>query len=181
MSMLSVFSFDFLSLECLFKDSDHFLSVYLWSATPVAIALLLLVGHFAQGKGRNASTLANRLLLLGYLCLPAVALKQFQALDCVKVAGKLYLRIDTSISCETSNFTIFKLVDGLFISVYMAIPLMWLVLLMGNRRILNPPEATGSDKHLALFLRDHDEDLNPLRFLFAIYKPSFYFAEVIEM
>jgi hypothetical protein len=181
MSALSIFSFDFLSLECLFKNSNHLLSVYLWSATPVAIAVLLVVAHFIQRGSGGAAKLANRLLLLGFLALPPVALKLFQALDCVEIAKKRYLRIDTSIDCDTAQFRMFTVLDSLFIAFYMAIPLLWLTLLWLNRDRLNPSSTAGSDKKHALFLRDNDEGLVPLRFLFAAYKPSFYFAETVEM
>jgi hypothetical protein len=187
MSVFSVFSFDFLSLECFFTNSNQFLSVYLWSATPLLLAVVLVVAHVTRLNRRSDvdalswSSLANQILLLGYLVLPPVSLKQLQALDCVVIAGKSYLRIDTSIDCDSDAYAAFMLVDGLFITVYLSIPLVWMLLLYANRGRLNPSSVTGSDKKHALFLRDNDQGLFPLRFLFASYKPEFYFAEVIEM
>jgi hypothetical protein len=181
MDVLSIFSFDFLSLECLFKNSNHFVSVYVWSATPIAVAFLLVAVHIARFKFENQSVLANQVLLLGFLALPPVSLKLLQALDCVTVADKRYLRIDTSIDCDSAQFRLFTIVDVLFIFLYLSIPLVWLVLLALHRKRLNPASATGRDKKHALFLRDSDEGLAPLRFLFASYRPSFYFAECFEM
>jgi hypothetical protein len=75
---LSLFSFDFLSLECMFEKSDHFLSVYVWSVAPLCVAMVLLIVYAlrrvvspAEGAkvSTRASNLANRLLLLGYLVL----------------------------------------------------------------------------------------------------------------
>ena len=159
--------------------------MYLWSSVPIILALLLVLVHCAGSRCRpgsgSSTALVNHLLLLGYLVLPSVALKQLQALDCVEVAGKHYLRIDTSVDCDSAEFKAFRVVDGLFISAYLSTPLVWLALLLTHRDSLNPPPSTGSDEKLALFLRDQDQSLGPLRFLFGSYRPCFFFMEVIEM
>jgi hypothetical protein len=191
MSVLSFFSFDFLSLECLFKKSNHFLSVYLWSSVPLCLAAMLVVVHFTRRafwpstdqmvtSTRNEN-LATRLLLLGYLVLPSVSLKQLQALDCVAIEEKHYLRIDTSIDCDSKEYKLFRVVDGLFIAAYLATPLLWFALLAAHRDSLDPAPSSGSDKTLALFVRDQDPTLRPLRFLFGAYRPSMFYMEVVEM
>jgi hypothetical protein len=184
LSLFTLFSFDFLALECIFTNLNHFTSVYLWSAVPVVLAVGVVSVHLirANTDGRTStSTVTYQLLLLGYLVLPSVSLKQLQALDCVQVAGRSYLRIDTSIDCDSDEFKVFRVVDGLFIAAYLATPLVWLALLLAQRRGLNPAPTTGSDKKLALFLRDHNPALAPLRFLFSAYRPQVYFMEVVEM
>jgi hypothetical protein len=180
MSLLSVFSFDFLSLECLFKKSNHFSSVYIWSATPVAVAAVLVMTH-TLGRNVPRDVLTNRLLLLGFLALPPVSLKLLQALDCVAIADKHYLRIDTSIDCDSKEFKTFEILDGLFITVYLSIPLVWLALLSTNRHRLNPKHSSNKDVKHALFVRDNDQGLSALRFLFAAYKPQYFYAECVEM
>jgi hypothetical protein len=97
------------------------------------------------------------------------------------VAGKRYVRIDTSVDCDSQDFRAFRVVDILFIAVYLSIPLIWLALLLAQRDILNPASTTGSDKKLVLFLRDQDQHLRPLRFLFNSYSPACFYLEVIEM
>jgi hypothetical protein len=185
LSLLSFFSFDFLSLECIFEDSNHFTSVYLWSLTPIALALLLVAAHAVSsrfpGSTATRAVLVNRLLLLGYLVLPSVSLKQLQALDCVEVAGQRYLRIDTSVDCDSQEFKAFHVVDSLLITAYLSTPLLWLVLLFSHRESLNPPSTTGSDRRLAVFLRDQDHNVVLLRFLFDSYRTDYFFMEVIEM
>lgn len=224
MDALSFFSFGFLSLDCLFEDSDHETSVYLWSSVPLAIALVLVTAHLVQSVDRESgaaaassktSTLTYRLLFLGYLVLPVVALKQlqvlfvpvnqlklfhcflalpdrfsfllvflsfilltvvFQALDCVTIAERNYLRIDTSIDCDSSAFNTFRAVNGVFVAVYLATPLVWLAMLFLQREALMPTTSTGFGTKHALFLRDMNHKLDPLRFLFGIYKPQYYFA-----
>jgi hypothetical protein len=89
-----------------------------------------------------------------------------------------YLRVDTSIDCSSSDFRTFRVVNGLFIFVYLSIPLLWAVLLYLARDRLNP---RTSDRRLAYFLRDNDLSLAPIRFLFSVYKPNVYYFESFEM
>jgi len=196
LSALSIFSFDFLSLECMFHDSNHFVSVYLWSTTPIVLAVLLFISHAIEGRcsfgasNPTTSTLTYRLLLLCYLVLPPVSLKQLQALDCVNIAEGSYVRIDTSIDCNSDEFKTFLVLDILFIAIYLATPLVWFALLFRERKRLNPLAGAAAcesgGRHaevleLALGKRDSDTSLLPLRFLFSAYQPSFYYMECVEM
>jgi hypothetical protein len=40
-------------------------------------------------------------ILWSYLVVPPVARKQLEAMDCVEVAGKQYVRVETRVSCES--------------------------------------------------------------------------------
>jgi hypothetical protein len=171
----------FLTFECVVEQSDYFFTVYMWSATPALIAALLSLGHFARFRTGNPSALTNQLLLLGFLALPPVSLKLLQALDCVTVAGKSYLRVDTSIDCDSAQFKQFAVVDGLLIVAYLSIPLVWYALLSSKREALCPASAVAGDNKHALFMRNNDLRLAPLQFLFASYKPTHFFVECIEM
>jgi hypothetical protein len=106
-------------------------------------------------------------LLLTYLVLPPVANKQFQVLDCIPFPhdGGRYLRSDTSIDCNSSAYASFQALISVLIVLYQTIPLVWLVLLVQHRVALNPKTSNG-DQALALFLRDRNPSLNPIRFLF---------------
>jgi hypothetical protein len=110
-----------------------------------------------------------------------VSLKQLQGLDCITVAQKRYLRIDTSIDCDSDEYHTFLVLDALLIVAYLTTPIVWLVVLVSHRRALNPAPTTGSDKSVTLFLREQDPRLRPIRFLFRSYQPSVYYMEVIEM
>jgi hypothetical protein len=121
---------------------------------------------------------AYYILLFTYLVLPSVSLKQFQALDCIIIADRSYLRIDTSISCDSTKFGTFAVFDACFIAIYMSLPLIWLVLLFNSRHRLNPP---AYDSSLKQYIRDNDKSLGSLSFLFQPYRPEYYFFEVIEM
>ncbi len=82
------------------------------------------------------------------------------------------------VNCDSPSFHRFRRIDMLLIVCYMAIPPAWLVILFRNRTKLNP---TTDDPRLAIFLRNSDPDLSSLRFLFAAYRPHFFFWEAIEM
>jgi len=195
MSAISIFSFDFLSLECFFENSNHFLSVYLYSAAPIILVGVLVLIHY-MGVSYSSmvgsaipttATLTYRLLLLGYLVLPPVSLKLLQALDCVTIADKSYLRIDTSIDCDSTEFTTFKVIDGMLITMYLSTPVVWFALLFRARSRLNPPLGARADEHPqealehVVSVREEDTTLKPLRFLFDSYRPSFYYMECLEM
>ena len=215
---LSLFSFDFLSLECMWKDSDHFTSVLLWSIIPIILAavnllvcacrrVLLLMPRrdlaasttyssswgvkFAtllldELKGQSGVLPSDErgkvltrqhtfwLLMLSYLVLPPTTRKQFQSLDCEAVTDGSYLRVDTSVSCTSTRFKSFAVADGLFIFIYLSIPLLWLLMLCRNRERLNPKSDTLEE---ALEIRNQDVELKPLAFLFESYHPSYYYWE----
>ncbi len=60
----------------------------------------------------------------------------------------------------------------------MQIPLVWFVLMW--RGVGEIVSLRDLDPTLARYLMIQDEKLAPLRFLFDIYKPRFYFFEVVE-
>jgi len=63
--------------------------------------------------------------------------------------------------------------------MYLLIPFVWLFFLSLHRAALDPP--TSNDEHLALFIRDSNPDLAPLRFLFADYKCSKWWFDIVDM
>ena len=201
MSLLSIFSFDFLSLECITESSNHFTSVLLWSITPIlmgAVNALAFVGRKAMLKpqrrgvqlndsgGPNEHDLLFRqhsylMIMLTYLVLPPVSRTQFQSLDCITISSGRYLRIDTSIDCESEAFKSFATLDGLFIFLYLSCPVVWMTLLWNRRRRLNPPASNFVEVKAAISERNDDEELKMLGFLFSVYKPYFYWFEPVEM
>jgi hypothetical protein len=102
-------------------------------------------------------------------------------LDCETLPhdGTSFLKIDSSIDCNSTDYKKFQLVASCFVVLYQSIPPLWWILLWCKRSRLNPP--TGGDDRLAQFVRDRDSDLSKLRFLFGTYSPKFYYFECIEM
>ena len=109
-------------------------------------------------------------VLLTYLMLPPVSFKMFQALDCVKIAGGSFLRVDTAISCNGTAFEAFRLLDVVLIAVYLSFPVIWLVLLIREERM--------SSRQLDM---DEWRAQSPLLCLFGPYEQRYYWFEVAEM
>lgn len=191
MNGLSIFSFDFIPLDCLFKNSNHFTYVYIWSIVPILLVLFIFVTYLIRNnQTRGDVSLHYKLvrqhsyaaLLLSFVMLPPVSRVQLQALDCLSIANRLYLRVDTSISCETKSFSQFVLIDVLFIILYLSIPLVWVCLLYRVGDHLNPKSgATITRGSLIQRQIENDFELQPLKFLFYVYKPQYYYFEAIEM
>jgi hypothetical protein len=63
--------------------------------------------------------------------------------DCISLQdGSSYVRSDTSIDCNTSSYKTFVILDGLLISIYQSIPLLWFGLLWSIRHKLNNDDMT---------------------------------------
>jgi hypothetical protein len=198
---LSVLSLDFLALECFQGNvaNRYFTTVYLWSSIPlVCSGLILLVMFIRLGELkyrvrelllRNSSEAAYILnqhmwifLLLTYLVLPPVAMKQLQSLDCIPFSHdhSSYLRADTGIDCQSNSYEHFKSVMIFFIILYQSIPILWMILLYRKRAALDPL-TSNHDEKLALYIRDHNPNLTSLNFLFKDYKCNKWWFEVAEM
>jgi len=64
------------------------------------------------------------------------------------------------------------------IAIYQLVPIGYLFLLVKFREKLNPDADTPEQ---ALAMRDKDQDLNPIRFLFNDLKCDRWFHEVVDM
>ena len=190
LSRLSWVSLDFISFECVLKQSDSlYFSVYALSALPF-LAILLNGAVYVLRRWRamcidrtgDDDQLNHQhayvAILITYLVLPPVSRRQFQALDCVAVAEGSFLRVDTSINCESSKFQAFRVVDALLITVYLSIVLFWLVILLKHRKHMNP---WLSDEARSLYLRNKDPKLASFSFLFQVYRIDYYAFECAEM
>jgi hypothetical protein len=197
--VFNFFSLDFLALEC-FQDASerYYTSVILWSVMPLAWATVIVVTYVYRMsflavtqeskayRRQQAHTIKSQhvwaLLLLTYVVLPPVAMKQFQSLDCIPFAydGGSYLRVDTIIDCNSDTYVKFRSFVIIVIIVYQMIPILWFYLLFSRRGELNP-SVSSSDPELAIYIRDKDTNLAPIRFLFDSYKVDHWWFEVAEM
>ena len=127
---------------------------------------------------------ASVTLLLSYLVLPSVSFAQFRAIDCHEFnGGQFYLRIDTSLYCGTETvpskeYRGMLLVDIPFILLYQSLPVLYMFLLLTNRRRLNPGLRNDNASRRK---RDRDPRISALNFLFCDYQVGFYWFEVFEM
>jgi len=183
---LSFFELDFLSTDC--YKSGYLLSVYLASAFPIFLAIvcwsLFGVRRFMLiAIGGNIKKLwdehMHAFLLIIYVFVPPVANKQFRALNCQELAdGQSYLRADTGINCNADSYKQFVVYDACLIFVFQCLPLLYVALLFRVRHKLNPK---APNKQLALELRDHDESLASISFLFSDYKCSRWYFEILDL
>ena len=205
LGLLSFFTLDFLAVEC-FQEGDvatrYFTTVYLWSAIPllvglciviigalrvVMLGLLLKLQGLRDGFRRRAQQdVCNQhvwlLLLLSYLTLPPVAMKQFQSLDCIPFGhdGSSHLRVDTAIDCNSADYHRFRSICVCFIAVYQLVPVTWTWLLCCQRHELNPA-TSAYDERTKLFIRDRNAALTPLRFLFNDLRLNKWWFEICDM
>jgi hypothetical protein len=197
LSSLSIMSFDFLNLECLNNNGGraYFIAVYLWCILPILLGVVIVVlgvlRYEIQAVGMPAIMFKSRkqiesqhvwmLLFLSYIVLPPVSNRQLGVFDCITlVSGKRYLRSDTSIDCDSWSYQEFSTHVVMFVIAYQLIPIVWILLLYRHRESLNPP-TSQVDERLAVYIRNKNEDLTSLKFLFEDYKCSKWWFEVVDM
>jgi len=195
LGMLSIFSFDFLALECFNRDDDaYYITVYLWCTLPLIAALLIILGglfrigvqsYILSSSQTCKEDIVNQhfwlLLFLSYLVLPPVSNKQLQIFDCTTLAsGESFLRSDSAIDCNGDSYLEFQAIILMFTAIYQLIPIIWFVVLNNKKRALNP-DTSNHDADLALYVRDNNSDLTSLRFLFIDYKCSKWWFEIADM
>jgi hypothetical protein len=187
LNFMSIFSFDVSTLDCSSLAGNRvYNAVYAYSITPIIIASFIAItgavrAYLLLPVTRRAEVYAQHsyaLLLLSYVVVPPVTTKQFRSLNCFELNG-LWLREDSSINCEDSKHKEFTVLVVLLIMIYMAIPLCWMVLLRRVRHRLVPNGV--EDAAIVVEMRDKDEQLTALRFLFKDYKVHYFHWEALEM
>jgi len=191
LDFLTVFSLDFLTLECSqygTTASRYFFKIYCWCCFPIILIIVLaLVGlarYFVLPESQSPKAIINQhiwmVLLVSYLVLPTVANKQFQALNCLHLnkENMSFLRDDSSIDCNSSDYLNFRSYLICFIIVYQSIPLMWFILLYQYKDKL---DRHNRNHDFELYIRDNNRSLDHLRFLFNDYKVKKWWFEVFEM
>lgn len=92
-----------------------------------------------------------------------------------------YLRVDTSVDCGSSYYQRFRILDALFVVIYVSVPGFWFSLLYRRRFGLKPVQTATKDPGYFLWLRNKNEELKSLRFLYETYQPQVYYWEVVEI
>jgi len=206
---MSFISFDFLTLKCF--ESNYLLSVILWSIFPILVVIinffvytvrisrlhgLSVWNSFKSSLNHKEISMSRKrqsidilrqhmslFILWSYLVVPPVTRKQLEALDCVEVSNKLYVRTETQVSCQTKSYHLFEFGDILFVCIYLSVPLIWLMMLFKQRdKIRAKAESVQQEVDKSMILRnEHKAELAPLRLLFDVYRPSLYFFEALEI
>jgi len=190
---MSVFSLEILSLECFQSQAGqyrYYATVYLWCCIPILFSCVILslcgVRIFFTAKDQDEkSKVVNQhiwaFLLLTYLVLPPVAMKQLQSLDCIPFShdGSSYLRVDTGVNCESHNYLVFKSLVIIFFFIYQLIPIFWMAILYKHKSALYIPR--NDNEEFAMRERDANQELSHIKFLFKDYKGDKWWFEVAEM
>ena len=144
------------------------------------MVLLACAGTFviARGRSRNyrmtgpslKQNLVSVVLFVVFFVYCAVSFTTLQTFVCDSLDdGKAYLRADYSITCHTDTYTAYKRYASFMVCIYpVGIPAVFAWWLVRNRRELQKPG------------REAKADLQSFRFLWAGYKPSCYYFEVVE-
>ncbi|CAM9282846.1 unnamed protein product, partial [Laminaria digitata] len=166
------------SYSCLVTNDlyDHLL----FATIAPLVVLVLLVGSYFIGKKRNScSASAMRevrhkhqaaVLYVTFLVYSPVSYKIFQTFGCDELDdGETYLRADYSLSCLTSCHSWYKAYALIMVGVYpVGIAAAFAGLVFWHRRDLTK-SVRGTMLHL-----------KPLNAVWAAYKPSRYYYEVVE-
>ena len=186
LQLMSVFSLDFLNFRCV-PNSSAFTTVIAWSLVPIILEVLCLL-LCAIRRARVRTHFESKEILrqqnefffvMTYAVMPPICRFQFEALDCINVAGNNFLRSDTTIDCNSARYTAFKVLDIILILSWMSVPLIWLSILYRKRQRLNPSNAV--DMTHALRLQREDKGLNASAFLWMEYQPKYYYWEAVEI
>ncbi|CAM9096218.1 unnamed protein product, partial [Laminaria digitata] len=180
-SMLNPLNLDLdfvFSYSCLVAN-DFYDHVLFATITPLLV-LVVLVGSYFIGKKRNCcSESAMRevqhkhqaaVLYVAFLVYSPVSYKIFQTFGCDELDdGETYLRADYSLSCLTYRHSWYKVYALIMVGVYpIGIACAFAGLVAWHRRDLIK-SARGTMLHL-----------KPLNAVWAAYKPSRYYYEVVE-
>jgi serine/threonine protein kinase/membrane protein implicated in regulation of membrane protease activity len=155
LKVLAYLQLDFFALDCQFQSANFMSRVLFNSIGPIVIAIIIFLAFLARRFNARNFSARDKLrimeqhlylfLLLGFIVLPTVAMLQFTALECIDLAdGSSYLRVDTSVSCNSNSYKSFLYIDGVLIFLYQSVPLLWFVLLWRIRDKVNPQ---GADKY----------------------------------
>ena len=167
---------DFVSYDCL-PGTTFNSGVLFWAFFPLSFSFLSTMIYCfqrlrARGNAERCQELTRShvqfVLAIMYCTLPAVLQRLLQSLDCIEVAGDLFVRVDTAQRCDSKGYKNFLVLCIALITIYSSIPLLWTGVLWSKVRL--SPEGTLSA-----------QGLDPFRILFSPYKPNFFFFETVDI
>ncbi|CAN0047245.1 unnamed protein product, partial [Laminaria digitata] len=180
-SKLTAFNLDLnfiLSYSCL-VTTDFYHHLLLATIAPL-VMLVMLAGSYLVAKKRNASSESAKsavrhkhqsvLLYFAFFIYSPVSYKVFQTFSCDELDdGNSYLRADYSVSCLTPRHSWYTAYAFVMVGIYpLGIAVVFACLLAWYRHDLVKPD------------RESIVRLKPFHGVWAAYKPSRYFYEVVE-
>ena len=207
--IMSIFSFEFLSMDCLFKESNHFTSVQLWSVTPLMLAAAIFLAFYGrllwalrpspakksqsppQDQGEqvvDAAAVRHQIstehiflgLLLTYLVVPPVLQVLFQSLDCFELPHSGKRYLRIDTSIRCDEEDYAIALPYIIFFIILYLSIPLVWLrLLWNKRALLNPSDATADE--ALHRRQNAPELKALRFLFDPYRLSAFLFEPLEL
>lgn len=180
---LDVLSFDLgllASAGCLVEGIDFHDRLLTSTLGPAGAGVFLMLTYgIARWRYRGSSEIlremrlrhTSALLLVTFLVYSSVSSMVFSAFSCERLDdGRLYLRADYRIECDSPRHRSFQAYAAVMIFLYpLGIPFLYAALLCTNREDLVDDCA-----------RDADDGVQTFRDLWKPYKPTRYYYEVVE-
>lgn len=181
LASMSLLNFDIgsvLSSSCLFS-TNFYHKLVLATVSPVVIILACAVTFFvAKVRNRHSNAAepilrhkhVSVILFIVFFVYSSVSFTIFQTFVCDPLDdGNAYLRADYSITCFTDRHSAYLVYASLMVCVYpVGIPAFFAFWLVNHRRELGKPG------------RESISTLKSYRSIWASYKPSCYYYEVVE-
>lgn len=165
-----------LPIQCLvgFRYHTHILIVTL---CPLAVILPLTAAYWRSPNPRYLQAA----LMVSFLTLPTSCTALFRTFHCRSFDdGSAYLFADYSVDCNSEIHQSFKIYSGVMFAVFpIGTPLVYFILLFSARDRLNP-QAVDSEL-AAIRLRSDDSTLIHIRPMYAIYRPSMWWFEIVDI
>jgi len=155
-------------------------SLYL-SATQASASHKVAPPTLKAGTADKASLYLQAGLMVSFLSLPTSSTALFRTFHCKAFDnGEDYLIADYSINCASAAHQGFMIYSGLMFMVFpIGTPLVYFVLLRAARDRINPPAADSEFQ--AIRMRSEDSTLTHIRPMYAIYRPSMWYFEIIDV
>jgi len=168
-SFLKFDMFQLANVGCLARHVNYHVQILVTSMVPVMVCgLLFVVGFFVKKLRGVCKTVV---LVISYAVLPSVSTTVFGAFPCDELdTGESFLIADYSINCNSASYSTFAAFAGLMLVVYpLGIPLMYSWLLVQKKEKIKKEVR----------VREADEDLIGMEFLFDNYRPECWYFEIV--
>ncbi|GMI24848.1 hypothetical protein TeGR_g2269, partial [Tetraparma gracilis] len=183
----------FLPLDCV-APMDHHARLLGYTLGILVLDAVLLLAYKAAGKGKGGQVLMALFLVNSFL-LPQVSMVIFSTFPCTKFDEDYgtYLTADKSIDCEgAAHAGMIAYATAMILVFPVGKPLLCLYLLWRKRREIDVGQDRLEKEHAgqhgvgatglqeAVELRDKNEDIKHLAFLYESYQPKYWWYEVWE-
>jgi hypothetical protein len=172
------FELPFQSLHCFWRTDyhDRVTTAVIFSSTIMSV-LLGGVVHSRIGKHDHQSRLLALSIVPSYLLYPSTSSVLFQTFNCREIDQHRMLAGDLSIDCSTSAHERAESIAWVMILLFsIGLPVMYQALLYPHRHRL-----ASSISHEASSAAGAPASFRALSFLYADYKPRFYWWEAVEI